>query len=404
MSNQKDAKNEVNILDLILIMAKNKWFIFKIVFSITLLALIISLVWPKTYKSTAQFMPPVQQKSLGSGLGGMLGGLLPMQTSSEKIGSESILVVLRSRSLRERVIDKFNFREVYETDIMEELLKEIDSNTKLEEVREGGFGFNPVVALELSFIDRDPERAQSVTSFYLSELDSIVRVLNRMNADESFAAIEGRYHKNLEDLARAEEEFKEFQETYGILQLDAQNRAIVEALADLRSSSIGLELKINLLEQAVNPNNVELVNMKRSKKELDRKFDEMIKYSEANPEVDVFHPLKDMPDLGLQFMRKYREVNIQSKILEVVLPQYEQQLMMRLDDSRNIQIVDEASFPTYKHKPKRAIIVLAGMFFSFILSMIIIFVRESYHKDKNSESHNKLVDIMTAIKSKSDQR
>lgn len=405
MSKESNSKKEVNLLDVILVLAKNKWFIFKLVISITLLALVISLVWPKTYKSTAQLLPPIQQRSLGAGLSGMLGGMMPMQMSSDKLGSEAILVVLRSRSLREKIIEEFNFREIYNSDIMEELLKKLDSNTKLIEVREGGFGFNPVVALELSFIDRDPGRAQAVTSFYISRLDSTIRELNRLNAEESYDFMSRRYEKNLADLTQAEEDLRVFQETYGILEVESQSKAIVETLADLKSSSIEMELKINLLGQTVSPNNSELVNLKRSKQELDRKYNEMINYSENEPVVDVFHSLKDMPNLALHYMRKYREVVIQNKILEVVLPQYEQQLMMKYDASRNIQIVDHASMPTYKHAPKRAIIVLAGLFFSLILSLIIVYLRETYaiSKKSNSKEYNKLDAIMTALKSKTDQ-
>ncbi|MEX0780009.1 MAG: GNVR domain-containing protein [Balneolales bacterium] len=405
MNKEKDSKKEVNLLDVVLVLAKNKWFITKMVFSITLIALILSLVWPKTYMSTAQFLPPVQQNSLGGGLDGMLGGMLPMQTSSDKLGAEAILVVLRSRNLREKVINEFDFREVYSSNIMEELLRKLDANTQLEEVREGGFGFNPVVALELSFIDEDPERAQAVTAFYISQLDSVVKNLNQLNADESYNMVKQRYEKNLTDITKAEEELKQFQETYGILEVESQSKAIVETLADLRSSAIEMELKINLLEQTVNPSNSELVNLKRSKQEVDRKYNEMVNHSNSAPGVNIFHSLQDMPDLSLQYMRKYREVIIQNSIQEVVLPQYEQQLMLRNDSSRNIQIVDEASMPTYKHTPKRAIIVLAGLLFSLFLSFVIVFIKETYRsgKKENSEGYSKLNAIMSALKSKRDQ-
>lgn len=227
-----------------------------------------------------------------------------------------------------------------------------------------------------------------------------------LNAQESFDFVEARYRKNLEDLTAAEEELKVFQETYGILEVESQSKALVETLAKLRASSIEMELKINLMEQTVNPNNVELVNLRRSKRELDRKYDEMIHVSETEPGIDVFHPLKEMPDLALRYMRKYREVVIQNEILEFVLPQYEQQLMTKNDRSRNIQIVDEANLPTYKHSPKRAIIVLAGMFFSIIISFVIVYIREQYEtgRKNNSPEYHKLNSILAALKSKSDPK
>ncbi len=83
-----------------------------------------------------------------------------------------MLVVLNSQSLRENIIDEFDLFEVYNADILESVLKTLDGNLTIQEVREGGFGFNPVVSVKISVTESDPERARDMNQFILSELDS----------------------------------------------------------------------------------------------------------------------------------------------------------------------------------------------------------------------------------------
>ncbi|MEX1014419.1 MAG: Wzz/FepE/Etk N-terminal domain-containing protein, partial [Candidatus Paceibacterota bacterium] len=52
----EQKNNTVNFFDLLITLAKHKGFILKTVIGITIAALIISLVWPKKYRSSSEIV------------------------------------------------------------------------------------------------------------------------------------------------------------------------------------------------------------------------------------------------------------------------------------------------------------------------------------------------------------
>ncbi|MCA1802995.1 MAG: hypothetical protein LC662_11095 [Rhodothermaceae bacterium] len=401
---QKEKRNEINILDAILALAKGKWIILSIVLFVTLVALVVSLLWPVKYKSTARFLPPVEQRGISGGLGGLMGSVMQLSFGSEKIKSEAMLVVLRSRSIKEDMIREFNLAEVYGTDVMEHTLKTLDSNTQIREIREGGFGFSSIVAVEISVIDKDARRAYEMTNFYLSKLDSAVIAINRLNALESYEVIENRYLANLAEMEIAENELQEFQQQFGIFEVEEQAKVLIENLGELKSRSIELEIEIAILRQSVDESNPDLRQRVRAKQEVDQLYESYLRRSDTQSvKPDVFHPLFDMPKLAMQYMRYYREVIVQNKIYETIYPQFVHQKMILEDQRRSIQVIEEPNIPTYKDSPKRAFIVIAGFLFGLIVSLIIVFWRHTMEQGRksNSETYLKIVELKEALRLKS---
>ena len=70
----------------------------------------------------------------------------------------------------------------------------------------------------------------------------------------------------------------------------------------------------------------------------------------------LFIPLNEAPDLGLNYIRHYREVSLQQKILEFLLPQYEQAKIQEAKDTPTVQVLDKAVTPVKRKKPKRRLL------------------------------------------------
>ena len=83
------------------------------------------------------------------------------------------------------------------------------------------------------------------------------------------------------------------------------------------------------------------------------------------------------PDLAMRSARLMREVEVQGKLLEILVPQYEQ---ARMEESKNIptlQVIDEPKVPLNKAKPKRMLIVLGAVFMAVIFSSGYVLIE--YH-------------------------
>ncbi|AXI99733.1 Uncharacterized protein involved in exopolysaccharide biosynthesis [Cyclonatronum proteinivorum] len=388
--NQPEEPKSINLLDLLLSLVQEKWFIIKTVFAVTFLSLVISLVWPETFKSESTILPVSQSggPSLG-GLAGLAGNLLPLSFSGESINTEALGIILNSRTLRKRVIEEFDLMEVYGHKVIEQTLRTLDNNTRINYVREGGFGFNPITAIELSVTDREPERAQAMTAFYVSFLDSVATRLNEANNIDRFRVIEKRYLQNLAELEEAELRFKAFQEEHGLIDIEQQSAVLVQSMASVASQIMELDIEINLLRTRVEPGNPELNSLIRTRTELQRALNDLNLQGDRQfgDQARFLPGFSEIPDLGLQYMRLYRDMIIQGKIYETIFPQYVQQQMLVESPRRNIQVIDVAHLPTYKDGPKRAFIVIGGFFFSLFISLFIVLFRgyskglEKYNKE-----------------------
>ena len=408
----------VNILDLLLLIARYRKRIFLIVFGITLVALGASLVWPKTYKSTVRF---AQYDSGGGGMAGsLISSLVQMPFSSGRVSAEQSTIILRSRTMQDAVIDRFDLAEVYGISVREYVREELANNTIIEEAREGGIGFSPIVSVSLSVTDRSPERAKEIAEFYMSQLDSMMTGINRKNAETTLRTYERRYLQNVQELEEAEQALTAFQEEAGILEPESQLRAMMSTIGELRAQMVGLDVQINIAKATLRDSAPQVMELEKQRAEVEKVYNDLIRDSErefsgsagtgsdagpgtgssvgsdAGPGTgsrtgmsgNLFPPMMEMPKMGLEYARLFRERTIQEKIYELIYPQYEQQKMLLDDTNSGIRLIDEANLPTYKHKPKRALIVIAGFLFSIFVAFFSITFSEFVKRGQASGDEN----------------
>ncbi len=403
MADHSNTPPSVNLLDLLLTFARYKSRVLKIVISITMIALAVSLVWPKTYKSTVKF---VQYNSTpGGSLGGLLNSFVNVMAESDRVTIEQAVFMLKSNTILDPTIEAFNLGEVYAKEQQDLIREELINNLQVEEFREGGIGFSPIVAVSLSVLDREPERAQKIASFMTQRLDSVIVRINEQNSRRLFEVYEARYEQNLAELREAEQELVQFQETYGILELETQLTAMVETLGQLKAELVSIEVQTNIAKSslsedaaAVQQLEIQKTELEKSYRDLIRKTDERLNTAEGLfiPESgEIFPPLMELPQLGAEYVRRFREVTVQQRIYELIYPQYEQKKLDLQDVFSGIVIIDEAAIPEYKYSPKRAIIVIAGFLFSIIVAFFSVsyseFLRKGeLNKSEDFEKYNEL--------------
>lgn len=159
---------KIDLLDVVILFAKNKFKYTLIVFLITLFGLVIALIWPKQYISHLTYVTN-QGNGLNMSSGGILGSLASLSVSTPELSAEQILIILRSDDLLDLVITEFDLEEVYKSEIPEVLRLKLNNAIKIEDYREGGFGISSIIATKLSFEDEDPVRAYEMLKYYYSQ-------------------------------------------------------------------------------------------------------------------------------------------------------------------------------------------------------------------------------------------
>ena len=385
-----DRKKNTTI-DFLTILIRRWKFIVTVFLLVTMIAVVFSLILPLWYRAYTTILPPVEDGGLSTftsllsdlplrALG--LGGGVSDQT-------ELFLAMLKSRTVMESAALEFDLINLYKAKNIEETIKELRSHAGVHLEDEGTITFfaeagtSWLGTFRPTKKDEARELARDMANFFIEELDRINKQLKTARAKNIRIFIERRYQQNIDDLHTAEENFKKFQQEYGTIALEQQTSATISAAAELKAQIIAKEVEIGVLQKSVGETHGEYVRARNELRELRRKYQEFkSEKSEFAPlddnradRQDLFLRLDEVPGLGLQYVRLYREVLLQEKIMEFLLPQYEQAKIQEAKDTPTVQVLDEAVKPIRKHRPKRAMIVVFFGFLSFVFSAMYIYIK-----------------------------
>ncbi len=373
-----NSKTMNTILDFIYVLVRWKKLILINFFVVTITVAIISLLLPKWYLSNATIV--LSRDSGSSLLGSLLGGdALNLFGGGFSSGDERRqIAILNSRRLLESIIREFNLKAAYGSETMEDAIDALKQNLLFE------FNYD-LNTLNLSaYYKEDSLKAAELVNYTVKKLNEINVELSTEQAKSNRLFIEKRYEQNLLELKKAEDVLSEYQNKHGVIELTEQIRVSIEAIAQLTGEATVSEIELNVLKKSLGINHPAILKIKAKIHELEN---QLKKLNHQNSNLDVFLPLNNLSDLGLEYLRLFKEVEIQNKIQEFLIPQYEQAKIQESKDTPALLYLDKAVPAEKKAKPKRAIMVLVSGVVSFFISVIIILSLEFWRVSKQEKNY-----------------
>jgi capsule polysaccharide export protein KpsE/RkpR len=325
---------------------------------------------PNIYESEAAIKSSSVTELSGSGLGsildtkglGSIGGILGI--GSQKSDLDQDIGILQSKAVMSEVVKRFNLEKEYGTKYFDDAVKALSDNAKFGSDRQSQI-------LTLAVDDTSPARAQKMCETFVSLLDSLNKELAQKNAQNSEDYLGIRYQQCVRDLGAAEDSLKLFQMRYKVYDMKDQATASIKVAADLEGDIMLKEAQANILAKSLGPNDAdvkrafdEVNELKRQRRQIDTGLD-------LSSAFQSIVPFAQAPQLGLEYFRRYRDVEIQEKLFALIYPLYEQ---AKVDVQRNtptLLVLDAPSFPQKKTKPHRSIIVLIITVFTFFLAFLM---------------------------------
>lgn len=354
------------------IMWENKKFLILFNSIILVVSIIILLLLPNKYKSTALIsiqssqntMSPLPSilKDLPLGIGGILGG-----------GEADALFYLRlaqSRAVMDSLIEIFNLDSLYKTEYREDTYKAIKENLEIIDNEDG--------TISLSFIDENNSLASKITKKIFSLVQSVDIKIKIKQAKRFKEFIEKRAEEAKQKLSFYEDSLKSFSEKSRLLNLEAQIPLIYQFLADLETERIQLELQRDFLQQNSSSNNVEFVKLDKQLNIIKKKIKDV--YSKR---VYSTYPIDSLPKASLEYYRLFRKVKIQEAILEFLIPQVENANLEEKKNYSMLVLIDEPVPAEKKDSPHRLRTLILIIFISVTLSLIYIRLRDIYLLNRN---------------------
>ncbi len=372
--------------DYIYILFKWKKFLIINILIVGILATVFAFLLPKTYKSTAVVMPAPQSQTGLGGLAGLIGGS-SSTSSAAAIGaklfgissqSDDILYgILNSRTALTDVINKFDLMKYYKIkdNNMDKALRAFKGDVTFEPDQNG--------MIEINVINKNADTSAVIANYFVHLLDSLNIKLNVEQAHNNKIFIQKRYEKNVRDLKSYEDSMYVFEKKYGVFDVPDQLKAVVEASAALEAQLVKQELLQESVKRNYGTNSPQYQEVLNQVNFIRDKIENLKTQSKLSSPTNVFLPFKEIPALGLKYYRYYRDIEIQTKIMEIILPMYEQAKVEEQKSIPTILVLDKAVPAELKYAPKRAFIIIGILLlFLFFLIPFVFWGENSITREK----------------------
>ncbi len=348
---------ELGLIDVLIVLAKHKKKILLLPALAAVVAIAVSLAMPNVYRSTTKLLPPQQSQGgaasllaqLG-GLGGAIGGSAGLKNTNDMYVS-----MLRSRTVADRLIARFELKKTYETESFETARKSLAKNTIVASGKDG------LITVEVD--DEDPKRAAQMANAYVNELTALTKVLAVTEAAQRRLFFQQQLEQAKNNLAKAEMTLKGALETGGVISVDIESRTIVETIGRLRAQVSAKEIQLGSMEAFVTANNPEY---RRVQQELSSLRSELSRLENGRPDLAG---KRGGNEAGLENIRILREVKYNQMLYELLAKQYEAARLDEAKDPSIIQVLDPAIEPEKKSSPKRGLIVLLSIAFGVLVAV-----------------------------------
>ena len=390
---QTAVRDEVDVIEILLVLAREKKRILQITVAAALLATIVAFLLPKMYTATTTILPPQQKQSSLTSMLGQIGALAGLGGSDLGLKNPADLFVamLNSRTIEDNLINRFDLRKVYRAKRYQDARNDLESHSKIGASDEG--------LISVSVTDRDPRRAAEIANAFVEELYSLSQNLAITEAAQRRRFYEQQINAESEELSRAELALKQVQEKTGLVQPDAQGKAIIASVADMRAQVAIHEVQLQAMRSYATPNNPDL---KRAETELAGLRGQLAKL-ERNPGAlgngNIGIPTRQLPEVESEYVRRLRDLKYHEALYEFLGKQLEAARIDEANDALTVQVLDKAIEPEKKSSPRRMLIVLASTFAAFLLSCLgVLLVEALRRKQQDPNERTRLALLWHSLK------
>lgn len=309
------------------------------------MALGASYLVAPTFTAKALFLPPQQQQSAAStalaslgSLAGLAGGKLDVKNAGDQY-----VAIMQSATIADRLIQRFSLKEVYGVQLQSVARRTLAGNTRIALGKKDGL-------ITIEFDDTDPARAAEVANAFIAELDLKLSGMAVTEAQQRRAFFEGQLRASQNRLADAQSQLGA--SGFNGSALRAEPKAAADTYARLKADITAAEVRIQGMRSYLHESSLEI---RQATASLTALRGELAKLEQTTAPTGS----------DSSYVSRYREYKYQETLVELFAKQFE---LAKVDESREgavIQVIDVATAPDHKAKPKRSQWALIGFALAF---------------------------------------
>lgn len=324
------------------------------------LALGVTYLIPPTYTASATFLPPQQGQSGAASALASLGSLATLAGGAAGVRSpgEQYVALMQSVTVADRIVDQFKLLEVYGVKLRVEARKELAENVRINLGKKDG-----LIAVQVD--DKSPQRAADIANRYVEELRRMTSTLAVSEAQQRRVFFQQQLDQSRGKLIEAQKALQASGFNPGALK--AEPRAAAEGYARLKAEVTGAEVQLQSLRGTLTDSAPEV---RRQQTTVDALRSQLSLAEQATAPVG-----------RSDYVARYRDFKYEEALFEVYARQFE---LARVDESREgalVQVVDAATPPELKSKPKRGATAISATLLVFLILTLYTAIRHVAQND-----------------------
>ena len=397
---QRSDDDEINLMDIMLVIAKYNRFIMAFTAVSIVLALIYVMLQPFSYTAKTVILPPQPKgdSSMGALVGslGVLNGISGAGALGLKNPSDMFLGMLKSRTLADQMIIKLGLQKLYKRKNLTQTRQALAGSTKIT-VGKDGF-------ITIEYTHSDPVIAANIANAFVIELDKMNSTVAISEAARRRLFYENQIKQASVSLSQAEAAMKQTQRKTGWYEFGGFDVAMggsgsggvrVNAPVLLKVEEMRAQITLNEIDLAskrayMTERNPEYVRSLATLAALKANLTKLEGSTNASG-GDVKVPVSQLSDIGFAYIHQMRDLKYKQSLLELYSKQFELAKMDEAKEAPSVQVVDKALPPEERSSPKRAQMMIKVTLIALLISILLAFIMNGLDTAKqNSVSAERL--------------
>lgn len=374
---------EIDILDVLLILAKHKKFILFTVLFVSIISIIYVMVVPQLWTSNSTMLPASEDNSsLNIGNSSFLGLSSTILGNTSQKDAEELVTIMKSRTFSEDVINEYNLMNYFKIKDADPLVAMDRALIKFrEKIRKINIDEDSGLII-ISIITKDKFLSADISNYYAKKLEKY-NLENRASKGKNKRIFIGKRLKEVKsELDSLSLAINNFKKEHNTIDLETQSTAMITLYSDLIAQKIETEIELDFSSQFLSTDSPKYIELLNKKNAIIQKIEE-IEFSDQLNKVKFGLNLEDIPDLELQLSKLLIAFEIQQMLYTYLYPEYEEAKIEEVKDLPTIEVIDSAVPSGLRSYPRRARKCVTNFIVAFILSIFLSFAIEYFQSNKD---------------------
>jgi len=321
----------------------------------------LSFLIPPTYTAKTTFLPPQQQQNSAASALASLGALAGLAGGAVKTPGDQYVALMQSVNVEDQIVERFKLMERYKSKYRFTARRQLEDNVRINLGKKDG-----LITVEAD--DKDPQTAADIANQYVAELRRLSSELALTEAQQRRAFFESEVARTKTKLAAAQQALQSG--GFNASALKTEPKAAADNFARIKAEATSAEVKLQTMRRTLTDTSSEVQQQVTLLAALQSQLSRLEQSSASDRKEDA------------DYIGRYREFKYQEALYELFSKQYE---AARMDESRDgalLQVVDVATRPEYKSRPKRAFMAIGAALVSGVLLSIFVLGRFVWHQAK----------------------